>query len=516
MPNLFIRPKPLVMIFMDGVGIAPPGPGNAVSLANTPNLDKLWPAFPHGSLYAAGLSVGLPHGVDGNSEVGHLNLGAGKVVLQELPRIDNSIENGAFYNNEILIRAFEKTKTNKLHIIGLLGAGQVHASYGHLVALMEMVKKTKAKPDKVFYHIFTDGRDSPPQSANKLFDKLDDDLRSNHAGRIASICGRYYAMDRDERWERTKKAYDMLVFGRGRTAKKWNEAIDNSYKDEKYDEYIEPCAIVEGGKPVGVIESGDSVIFFNYRADRAVELTRAFEDTEFPGWQRPILSDLMFVGMTNYEKGFPRIQAFPPEHIDNPLGRIVSANGLTQLRIAESEKFPHVTYFFNGGNQAQYPGEDRIEVPSPRDVATYDLKPEMSAIMVTEILLEKIRQNKYDVIIMNFANADMVGHTGVILSTIKGMEVIDKCIGKIFNEVVPKGGALIISSDHGNAEEMIDLQTGNVDTKHSTNPVPVIIAQRSLHPMELSVGILADVAPTALALIGIPKPPDMNGRNLLI
>jgi 2,3-bisphosphoglycerate-independent phosphoglycerate mutase len=516
MPNLYTRPKPLVMIFMDGVGIAPPGPGNAVSLANTPNLDKLWPAYPHSSLYAAGLSVGLPQGVDGNSEVGHMNLGAGKVVLQELPRIDNSIEAGSFFTNQILINAIQRSKTNDVHIMGLLSSGQVHASYGHLLALIELVGKLKANPDRVFYHMFTDGRDSPPQGALKMFDRLQNDLSHYRAGKLASIVGRYYAMDRDERWERTRQAYELLTLGKGKAVKNWKEALDISYKQGKFDEYLEPYVITEGGKPVATVKSGDAVIFYNYRADRAVQITRAFEDEQFPGWDRTILPGINFIGMTTYEKGFPHQQAFPPERIDNPLGRVFSINGLEQLRIAESEKFPHVTYFFNGGNHTQYPGEDRIEVPSPRDVATYDLKPEMSSILVTEIALQKIRQNLYDVIVINYANADMVGHTGVIPATAKGMETIDLCIGKLYNEVVAKGGALVITSDHGNAEEMIDLQTGNIDTKHSTNPVPVIIAKKDLLPVELSVGILADVAPTTLALLGIPKPPEMNGRNLLI
>jgi 2,3-bisphosphoglycerate-independent phosphoglycerate mutase len=516
MPNLYIRPKPLVMILMDGVGVAPPGPGNAISLANTPNLDKLWPAYAHTSLYASGLSVGLPQGVDGNSEVGHMNLGAGKVVLQELPRIDNAIETEAIYKNPALLQAMQRTKTNNLHIIGLMGAGQVHSSYGHLQAIIEMIKKVKINGDRVFYHMITDGRDSPPQSAMRTFEKLQEDLSRNNAGKIASIIGRYYAMDRDERWDRTKMAYDLYTLGKGTGVKNYKEALDASYKKGKFDEYLEPYVIANGSKPMTTIKQGDAVIFFNFRADRAVQLTRAFEDTNFPGWERTIIPQLFFVGMTDYEKGFPAIKAFPPERIDNPLGRIFAMNGLRQLRIAESEKFPHVTYFFNGGNHDQFPGEDRIEVPSPRDVATYDEKPEMSSLYVTEIVLQKIRQNIYDVIVINFANADMVGHTGVIPATVKGMETIDICIGKIYNEVVPKGGAIIITSDHGNAEEMIDLQTGNVDTKHSTNPVPIIIAKNGIPGLELSVGILADVAPTTLSILGIPKPPEMNGRNLLV
>jgi len=501
---------------MDGLGIAPPGPGNAVNLANTPNLDKIWPNYPHGSLYASGLSVGLPQGVDGNSEVGHTNIGAGKVVLQELPRINNAIEMGGFFVNKYLVDALENSKNNHVHIMGLLSAGEVHSSYGHLYALMEMIAKLNCNRKNIFFHIFTDGRDSSPQSAMSLFEKLESDMQKFNAGRIASLIGRYYAMDRDERWERTRQAYELLTLGKGRPFQKWDQAIKYSYSQKKYDEFIEPCVIIENGKPLATVNPNDSVIFFNFRADRAIQITKAFEDQNFSGWFRTIIPGLNFVGMTNYEDNFPLKAAFPPEKIDNPLGKILSQNGLKQLRIAESEKFPHVTYFLNGGNHIQYPGEDRIEVPSPREISTYDQKPEMSSPLVTDVVLQKIIQNIYDVIVINFANADMVAHTGVIPATIKGIEIIDMCIGKIFNEVVPKGGCLIITADHGNAEEMVDIQTGNVDTKHSTNPVPVMIAKNGLDTKELSVGILADIAPTMLNLLGIPKPPEMNGRNLLI
>lgn len=504
------------MIFMDGVGVAPPGPSNAISLANTPNLDKLWPMYPHTYLHAAGLNVGLPHGVDGNSEVGHMNLGAGKVVFQELPRIDNAINNGSFYKNKMLLDAFARSKDHKVHIMGCLGTGQVHSSYGHLIALLEMAHDVVINKENVFLHIFTDGRDSPPQSAMKLLDRLDSEIGRLHVGRLASIVGRYYAMDRDDRWERVRKAYDLIVNGKGELVNNYQEAIEKSYKANKFDEYLEPFAIRNGDKPMTTVTEADSVIFFNFRPDRAVELTRAFEDEDFPGWDRPMVKNLYFVGLTNYEKGFPRNQAFPPEKISSPIGKVISDNNLRQLRIAESEKFPHVTYFVNGGNQVQYPGEDRIEVPSPKDVATYDKKPEMSSYKVTDILINKIKQENYDVIMVNFANPDMVGHTGVLPATIKGMEVVDECIGKIYEAVVPHGGAIILTADHGNAEELLDAQSGNVDTKHSTNPVPLIIMRNGLEPRELSFGILADVAPTVLSMLGIPKPIEMTGRNLLV
>lgn len=513
---MFERPKPLVIAVMDGVGVAPPGPGNAISLANTPNLDKLWPNFPHTYLQAAGLNVGLPHGVDGNSEVGHMNLGAGKIIYQELPRIDNAINNKAFFKNKFLTEAVLKSKTNNLHIIGLIGTGQVHASYGHLLALIEMVERVGGNGANVFLHLFTDGRDSEPQGAQKLIERLESELEQSGGGQIASICGRYYAMDRDDRWERTRKAYDMIVYGKGTLVSHWQDALKMSYKDKKYDEFIEPFVVTKGGKPLATVNEDDAVIFFNYRPDRAVQLTRAFEDEHFPGWERPMIKNLLFVGMSNYEKGFPRKQAFPPDLIHAPLGKVLSDNGLRQLRIAESEKFPHVTYFFNGRDQDPYPGEDRIEVPSPREVASYDQKPEMSALTLTNILLSKMQENYYDVIIVNYANADMVSHTGVLDATIKGVEVIDLAIGKIAEFVLRRGGVLLITSDHGNAEEMINLQDGGVDTKHSTNPVPFMYIKKNEPPRELSFGILADFSPTVLSILGISKPVEMTGRNLLM
>ncbi len=511
------RPKPLVIALVDGLGVAPPSPGNAVSLAKTPYLDKLWPVYPHGYLHASGLHVGLPNGVDGNSEVGHMNIGAGKVIFQELPRIDASVENGTFAENETLKNALSRSKEHKVHIMGLLGNGQVHSSYGHLIALLDMAQKMKLDGSRIFLHMFTDGRDSSPQSAEKLLARLEVEMKRTGIGRLASITGRYYAMDRDERWERTKKAYDMMVSGQGKLVKNWQEALKGSYDAKIFDEYIEPQVLTADGQTaIGTVGTGDSVIFMNYRADRAVQLNRAFEDENFPGWDRPLLQDLMFVGLSNYEKGFPRLPAFPPEKITNPIGKVLSDNGLRQLRLAESEKFPHVTYFINGGNQVQYPGEDHIEVPSPRDVATYDQKPEMSAIPVTDLLLQKIAENIYDVYIINFANPDMVAHTGVLDATIKAMEITDACIGRIVDTVLPLGGAVVITADHGNAEELIDPQTGNVDTKHSTNPVPVMIIKTGLDPRELPFGILADVTPSCLALLGIPKPVEMTGRDLMV
>jgi 2,3-bisphosphoglycerate-independent phosphoglycerate mutase len=517
MSELFVRPKPLIIAILDGLGVAPPSPGNAVSLAHTPNLDEYWPRFPHCYLNASGLHVGLPNGIDGNSEVGHMNLGAGKVIFQELPRIDNSIDNGSFNANPLLKEALLKSLKNDVHIMGLLGSGSVHSAYPHISALLNMAQELKADGKRIYIHIFTDGRDSPPQGAIKLLDKLEIDFKRTGIGKVATLIGRYYAMDRDERWERTKKAYDLITLGVGEGVSNWAEALQKSYDKKITDEYLDAYFIKgENGNPVAVVKPEDSVIFVNFRADRAVQLTRAFEDTEFPGWQRDIIPNLFFVGFSNYEKGFPKNQAFPPERISNPFGKVISDNGLRQLRISESEKYPHVTYFYNGGNQIQYPGEDRIEVPSPKDVATYDLKPEMSAYQLTDVLLKKIEEDIYDVIIVNFANPDMVAHTGVIDASIKAIEVTDECIGKIYRFIKDKGGAIIATADHGNAEEMIDLQTGNVDTKHSTNPVPLMILKDGLDARELPFGILADISPTALALLGLQKPIEMTGRDLMV
>lgn len=500
---------------MDGVGVAPQSPANAVTLAKTPNLDSLWPRYPHTYLYAAGINVGLPHGVDGNSEVGHMNIGSGKIIFQELPRIDNSINNGSFYKNQQLLDAFARAKDHKVHLIGLVGAGQVHSSYGHLLALIEMARKLKIPTNKLFIHAFTDGRDSPPKGAYKILENLETELKRDGIGSIATIIGRYYAMDRDERWDRTRQAYEMIVSGQGKNVNNWREALKESYKNNVFDEYLTPYIVSQNQEMASTVEPGDAVIFFNYRPDRAVQLTRAFEDPNFTGWERPLIEDLYFVGMSNYEKGFPFRVAFPPDNIVNPLGKVISDNSLRQLRLAESEKFPHVTYFMNGRNQKQYPGEDWIEVPSPRDIATYDQRPEMSTEMITDVLIEKIKSDFYDFIVVNFASADMVGHTGMIDPTIKAMEVIDNSIGKICDAVLEKKGAVIITADHGNAEELVNQQTGQTDTQHSTNPVPLLIIKKDLEPKELSFGILADIAPTILAMLGLPKPPEMTGRNLL-
>jgi 2,3-bisphosphoglycerate-independent phosphoglycerate mutase len=505
----FKRPKPVVLMILDGLGVAPPGPGNAVTLAKTPTLDNYWGKYPHCYLHAS----------NGNSEVGHMNIGAGKVVFQELPRIDNAIENKTFFQNQQLLEATEHVKKTKgkLHLIGLVSRGKVHSAMEHAFACVELAKKVGLGQNQLFIHVFTDGRDTPPKSAATYIEELEGECQRQKIGKIASIVGRFFAMDRDERWDRTKLAYDLLVNGTGKPFGNWKDAIEDSYKINETDEYIEPKVIVDNNnQPIGTIKEGDAIIFFNYRPDRAIQISKAFVQDDFKGWQRGAkIANLTFVGMNEYENDLPKLAAFPPEDISLPIGRIVSEAGMRQLRIAESEKFPHVTYFFNGGNEIPYNGEDRIEIPSPKDVATYDQKPEMSAYQVTEILNQKIREKIYDFIVVNIANPDMVGHTGVLEAGIKAVEVTDQCTNQIVENILMMGGAAIIIADHGNAEEMINLQTGKVDTEHSTNPVPFMFISKEALPRELSFGILADVAPTVLAIMGIQKPTSMTGRNLL-
>lgn len=513
------RPKPFVLMILDGLGVAPPGPGNAITLAKTPNLDSYWFKYPHCYLHASGSAVGLPSGTNGNSEVGHMNIGAGRVVYQELPRIDRSIENKTFFQSQNLKEATNHVKKTNgdIHLIGLVSRGQVHSALEHAFACIELCRKEGVRKDQLFVHAFTDGRDTPPKSAAIYIEEVEAECQRQKVGRIASIVGRFYAMDRDERWDRTKLAYDLLTSGIGKPFRSWKEAVDEAYSVNETDEYIEPRVIVDKeAKPLTTIKDGDSVIFFNYRPDRAIQITKVFVQENFTKWQRKKkIENLVFVGMNEYEEGLPELAAFPPEDISLPIGRIISEAGMRQLRISESEKFPHVTYFINGGNEAPYKGEDRIEIPSPRDIATYDQKPEMSAYEVTKILSEKIRTDEYDFIVVNYANSDMVAHTGVMEAAIKANEIVDECVGKVVETTFMMDGAVIITADHGNSEELINLQTGKVDTEHSTNPVPFIFLARNAKPRELSLGILADIAPTTLSVLGIKKPSSMTGRNLL-
>lgn len=518
MTNQPNRPKHIVLISMDGVGVAAPGQGNAVTSADTPNLDKYWPLYPHTYLEASGINVGLPQGIDGNSEVGHMAMGAGKIIFQDLPRIDNAIANQSFYQNPELKAAFAHAKKNKsnLHVIGMIGSGKAHSSLEHLLAVINMGVKERFDPDQLFIHVITDGRDSPPKSAAEFLDKVNSECIRLRMGRVVSMMGRFYAMDRDRRWDRVELAYRLYTEGKGHITTDGNKIIEMTYQQGKTDEFIEPTALLlnEKDKPV-VVKDGDSIIFTNFRPDRAIELTMAFLDDKFSGFERKMLSNLYFVGMAEYDTGWPKHIAFPPEQMENYLGKVLSDHKLTQLRIAESEKFAHVTYFFNAGHQGALPGETHIEVPSPKDVATYDLKPEMSQKWVTDVMLEKLSTGNYDFVLINFAGPDMVGHTGVIDATIQSMGVVDECIGRIVEKALSMDSAVIITADHGNAEEMLDLQTGEPDTKHSINPVPVIIIEKGLQPRELLVGNLADIAPTILAMFGIEKPAEMTGRNLL-
>lgn len=544
-------PKPLVLIILDGLGVAPSGPGNAVTLASPKNLEAFWQKYPHCYLQAAGNSAGLPAGVVGNSEVGHMNIGAGKVIFQEIAKIDKEIENKLFFDNNVFKEAAEHVKKNKgkLHLMGLVSNGRVHSSIDHLAACLEFCQKERIASDKIFIHVFTDGRDTPPQSASKFLEELELQCKRFRVGRIASMIGRYFAMDRDNRWERTKKSYDLIVSGIGTQVEKWQDALKLSYEQKKTDEFIEPYVIVSNGSPIATVTSGDAVVFFNYRADRAVQISKAFEDDPFSGWQRNKIPNVFYAGFSNYEKGipmtrakedteiqggeremvkslfsqelvkstegFPKNQVFPPEKIDFSLGKLISDSGLKQLRITESEKFPHVTYFFNCREKNPFPGEDRIEIPSPKNVATYDKKPEMSSFEVTNKLISIINKNYYDFILVNYASTDMVPHTGSLDASVKAVQAADQCMGEVVKAVLNKQGAAIISSDHGNAEELVNLQTGNIDTEHSTNPVPFIFVSNEYKTKELSFGLLADIAPTILNTLRIEKPATMTGRNLL-
>lgn len=543
--------KFVILAILDGWGISAPNEGNAISLSNIINISKLNSSCPHTQLSASGESVGLPRGEAGNTEVGHLNIGAGRIVYQDLSRINMSIAEGSFFKNPVFLKAFEHALKNKsnLHLMGLVGAGGVHSNIEHLFALLQLCSRNKF--DRVFLHLFTDGRDSPATSSKTYIDSVKEVINKEGVGQIASIMGRYWAMDRDFRWDRTQKAYEALTQGKGELVKSYEEAIDQSYNKGKTDEFIEPSLICNSqGKPVSLISDNDAVIFFNFRVDRPRQLTRAFvyEDftkagsnidfdpflekykkrhlfslnlTKSSTFNRSLkLKNLYFVTMTEYEKNYDKENvnvAFLPEHVDMPLGRIISEKGYRQLRVAESEKERFVTYYFNGLREKPFDLEDRLIVASPK-VATYDLKPEMSAGSMTDSLLNKLKADlSYKFIIINYANPDMVGHTGNIGAAVKACEKVDECVGRLANFALAHEGSLIITADHGNVEEMINKQTGQIDTEHSNFPVPFIVVNSSLlgRGQTLQSGILADIAPTILALLGIPIPSEMSGRNLL-
>lgn len=511
------RLKPLVLIILDGWGEAPESDSNAITRATKPFWDKVSVAYPHTRLLASGEEVGLPKGEAGNSEVGHLNIGAGLIVYQELPRINMAISDGSFLQNKAFLAAAENVKKNKtsLHIMGLVGHGGVHSSVEHLYAVLWFSKAQGLKD--VYVHLFTDGRDSPPTSGQGVIKGVVDKMREIGIGKIASICGRYYAMDRDNRWERTKRSYFLLVEGEGKHISDPIAEIGALYETGVTDEFVEPSLVTTEGKTRSV-KDGDSVIFFNFRSDRARQLTRAFVDPTFGEFSpRKFLKNIVFVAMTEYEKNLPVLTAFPPPNILYPLAAVISMQDLKQLHIGETEKYAHVTYFFNGGREDPYPGEDRVHMPSPK-VATYDQKPEMSALEITDYVYNRLQQDLYDVYIVNFANADMVAHTGSTEKTIKAIETLDYCMERISNLVLSKGGVVIITADHGNAEVLIDRASGRADTEHSTNPVPFIVVSdifKQQQNLKLPVGILADVAPTVLSLLGFTAPSTMTGRNLL-
>lgn len=545
------NPKFVILAVLDGWGLAPPGPGNAIAQAKTPNMNSFWASYPHTRLRASGEAVGLPRGEDGNTETGHLNLGAGRIVYQELERINMSIADGAFFENEVLISAIEHAKKNNsnLHLMGLVGAGGVHSNIEHLFALIRL--SSKHNFDRLFIHVFTDGRDSPQTSAKTYINNLKKVIEKEGVGEIASVMGRYWAMDRDRRWDRTKKAYDALTKGTGEVADSPTQAIEASYDKGNTDEFIEPTIITKNSKPVALVKDDDAVIFFNFRIDRPRQLTSAFvmkdfllsktafdfdpykvkyekthlgekaekKDHEAPFKRDTYIKNLYFVTMTKYSEVLAKEgtkTAFPPEKIKNPLGKVIADKSYRQLRITESEKERFVTFYFNGLNEYPFAGEERLILPSPK-VPTYDQEPQMAADAITQKIVEAMKSGEYKFILVNYPNADMVGHTGNIGPAVKAVEKIDECLGRLSNHVLAYGGMLFITADHGNAEEMINTQTGMIDTEHSTNPIPFIaVSQKYIgKTVSLKEGILADVAPTVLSCLGISIPSNMTGRDLL-
>jgi len=510
-------PGKLVMLtILDGFGLSEEKEGNAIYSANTPNIDFYLKNYPNTSLIPSGLAVGLPEGQMGNSEVGHLNIGAGRVVYQELTRISKDIEERSFFKKQEFINAVLNAKNNKgkLHLFGLLSDGGVHSHITHLFALMKLAKEQGL--NDVYIHAFLDGRDVPPSCAKKYIQQFEDESNKLSIGKIATISGRYYSMDRDKRWNRVKKAYDAIVLGKGIYADSPLEALNIAYSKDQTDEFVEPTVILENGKPVATVDEGDSIIFFNFRPDRARELTHAFTDKTFNFFDRERgYLPLYFVTMTQYDDTLENVNvAYKPEKLENTLGEYLSKKGIKQLRIAETEKYAHVTFFFNGGIEKPNENEERVLIPSPK-VATYDLQPEMSAYEVTDTVIQKIKSNQYGFILLNFANPDMVGHTGVMSAAIKAIETVDECVGRIVKAVEDVGGTILITADHGNAEQMEDLKTKSPQTAHTTNPVPFIVIGEGDIDLRKN-GILADIAPTVLEIMGLEKPIEMTGESLII
>ena len=508
--------KPVILIVLDGWGINLNKDGNAIAAATAPVFTAMLQSNPHTELQASGGQVGLPDGQMGNSEVGHLNLGAGRIVYQDITKITKSIRDGEFFANPVLLSAMEtvKKKDSALHLMGLLSDGGVHSHVNHIFAMLELAKAQGIR--KVLFHAFLDGRDTPPSSALVYIKQLEDHMQKIGVGRIATVSGRYYAMDRDKRWERVQKAYEALVQGEGIRKASATEAVQTSYEHKRTDEFVLPSVIIGNGITAenGTIQDNDAVIFCNFRSDRAREITRTLTDRSFDGFQRLIVPKLgMFVCLTTYDETFNLPVAYPPQRLTHILGQVVSEKGIRQLRIAETEKYAHVTFFFNGGEETPFPLEERVLIPSPRDVATYDLKPEMSAREVTAEVVKRILSKQYGFIMMNYANPDMVGHTGIMSAAIKAVEVLDECLGKLLQAAKETGARVLITADHGNLEVMKDNTTGQPHTAHTTDPVPFIVVGEQVKLRE--GGCLADVAPTVLQLLGIEQPREMTGKSLI-
>ena len=510
------RPFCMLMI-LDGWGRRAETEGNAIHMAKTPHLDKLCASYPCTELICYGEAVGLPEGIMGNSEVGHLNIGAGRVVFQDIAKIDRAIRNGDFFKNDVLNQLMTtlKEKQSPLHLMGLVSDGGVHSHLNHVFALIDSAKKNGLK--NIYVHAITDGRDTPPDSAQYYIEQLQEYIHEHGSAKIATICGRYYAMDRDTRWDRTQKAYRLYTNGDGVLEKDPVEAVGHAYGRDETDEFIRPIALTDDHQnPFGIIRDGDGIIFFNFRADRARQITRSFTESDFDGFERERIPELSgYVCLTIYEEDFLLPVAFPPVHLRGILGEVISEKGLCQLRIAETEKYAHVTYFFNGGKEQPFEGEERCLIPSPRDIPTYDLKPEMSALEVTREVLSRIESDKYDLIILNFANMDMVGHTGNLSAAIKACETIDICVKQIVDRVKKKNGVVLITADHGNADQMIS-DSGEIHTAHTLNPVPFVLVDDSRKNVQLKRGVLGNIAPTILELMDVEKPEEMTEDSLIV
>ena len=505
--------KPYALIILDGYGVNEIHEGNAIYAAKTPNMDRYMQECPHSIVHASGMDVGLPEGQMGNSEVGHTNIGAGRIVYQELTRITKSINDGDFFENPVLLAAVENCKKNNsaLHLMGLLSDGGVHSHNQHLYGLLKLAKE-KGLTD-VHVHCFLDGRDVPPSSGADFVESLVENIRAIGVGDIATVMGRYYAMDRDNRWERVEKAYNAMVLGEGETCESAVTAVKESYNNGVTDEFVVPTVVVKDGAPVGKMQKNDSIIFFNFRPDRAREITRTIVDPAFEGFDRDYFESF-YVCMTQYDASMPNVEvAFKPESLTNTFGEYISQKGLRQLRIAETEKYAHVTFFFNGGVETVCDGEDRALINSPK-VATYDLKPEMSAYEVTDEAVKRIESGDYDVIVLNFANCDMVGHTGDFDAAVKAVEAVDECLGRVVESIQKMNGVALITADHGNADQMVDNENGGAFTAHTTNVVPLVLIGKS--DASLKAGRLADLAPTMLDLMGLDKPAEMSGESLLV